>query len=78
MKTITPLILSVLAVVFNSTAAVKAGDTATDHRLLHRHIPVVLTNSKANPTGAKVNEERLVYREVSTGQGTIGFFAPAR
>jgi hypothetical protein len=77
MKSITKLVLSALATAMIPTATLEAGsDVVTSHRPMHSHTTVGIAHSTI--TQAAVKTGALVYHQVSTGQNTVGYFAPAR
>jgi hypothetical protein len=77
MKTIPKVAILVVAAAIIPAAAVHAGDTVKNYRSGQKHTTFALTNNTIVQTAPKADEQKLVYRKVATGQGPVGFFAPA-
>jgi len=79
MKTTTKLILAGLATAFFATGSAFAGDSSS-HFINKNHRPVQSRTTVAVSTQGQGigTETKMVYREVDTGNGIVGFWAPAQ
>ena len=76
MKTMTKLFLMTLAASVLVAGSAAATDTNRSHHKAPRHATVALAVHAANSIEAKAPQKRI-YHQVETGQGTVGYFAPA-
>jgi hypothetical protein len=77
MKTIPKVVILALAAALIPAATVHAGDTVKSYRSVQKHTALAVTNTTIIQPAPKADEQKLVYRNVATGQGPVGFFAPA-